>query len=438
MDSNRVKKPSEGQRLCFISWISKRLKVLSDLEARISIPFLVLFVCAVVGWILTQDYMAEEQAIRWKQHFDVTAEQQYNLVHNTFFNKESSVQEVAAIIGQHCSRSVTWPYCIMDPHESFKYVTKPMLDFSGDRSLQFSTILPANAAAVQEYELWAKNFTDKDPDYPEGVATWSFGYGISVVENGERIHDTTGWGQGENNIILPILQINPVETNLGAVLLNAYYSPLRAATFDRIIACVNNSTELDVRQSCLGVTEIIQLVQDPNYRPASIMYAPIFPFYNPEQLVGFSAVVFNWDTLLQQAQGDEDIGDLDIVLGTDTTLSTFAMRNGEISVKGDGDMHDEDFERFGRKFLLNDFDAQYSLYYYPTRGYYSSFQTFGPTYAGVAVFCVIMMLNIVLAVFQYHLAKLSKDKVKRQFIRFVSHEGTILSYMHCVHPLSYV
>ena len=75
-----------------------------------------------------------------------------------------------------------------------------------------------------------------------------------------------------------------------------------------------------------GLTEIIYLVQDSAPRAASIIFVPVVS-RSADKFIGFSAVVFYWDTLLSSGLPTA-LGGLDVVMeSTMGQLHTFRLTN---------------------------------------------------------------------------------------------------------------
>ena len=52
-------------------------------------------------------------------------------------------------------------------------------------------------------------------------------------------------------------------------------------------------------QRCSAASDFVQIVQDAEPNPASVIYAPVFPHNDNTTIVGINAIIFNWDDILE-------------------------------------------------------------------------------------------------------------------------------------------
>jgi hypothetical protein len=157
-----------------------------------------------------------------------------------------------------------------------------------------------------------------------------------------------------------------------------------------------------------GFTDFVQLIQDaPKVRPSTILYAPILGITADSPIIGYFGGVFSWDTMLTTALPSYIRG-LNLVIATGTTSFTLSLGKGVVTVLGKGDLHESEFSKYGRH-ITDDLSlvtsaanvAEYTFTVYPTQELYLTYVTNIPTTACAVVVCLIVLIVIVLASYDY-------------------------------------
>ena len=87
-------------------------------------------------------------------------------------------------------------------------------------------------------------------------------------------------------------------------------------------------------------TAILQLVQDSDLRPISILFSPVFNNFRNQLVVGSISIVFSWDDVLKNLLSSY-INGIFCVIRTNIGQSyTFFVNGDDVSVIGKGDLHD--------------------------------------------------------------------------------------------------
>ena len=155
------------------------------------------------------------------------------------------------------------------------------------------------------------------------------------------------------------------------------------------------------------------------------------PFVLVLQLTGLIASSIVWDEVLIDAFTGVDNG-VECVLETDTQIYTYSIQKGAARLKGEGDLHDRKFHKYGKSTrltedLFSSSSASYKLTLYPTSQEFDSYSTANPTIATVGAVLIILMTSMLfflydMAVHKEFDAKSELLEAKRQFVRFISHE----------------
>lgn len=297
---------------------------------------------------------------------------------------------------------------------------KPLLQIGLLRDIASVPLIypPAHQA---EFEAHAYSFFAATPYYPKKI----YDKGIySKYANGTKYHDKTGKTTfSKRNILTPVYEVYDLES-ISAVMYNLHSEFYRA----RAIDIVMDAWEQGIHNAS-AVTPLIQLVQDPTNRPASLMVYPIAPPENLTSLVGFVRIVQNWDTVLSQAT-PSDVDGIDFIVGDGIQQVTFTISGDrQVSYKGAGDIHDRAYDNFKRTYsaFKNTGYSAYTVVYYPNSSYFPSTLIIGPIVGCVAIMVMILLIATLVGVYYYIVNRELQQKQealdsKRSFVRFISHE----------------
>ena len=201
------------------------------------------------------------------------------------------------------------------------------------------------------------------------------------------------------------------------------------------------------------------------------MYYPIIPANNPGKVVGFTAIVFPWTTLLNKLTL-EYVSGLDVVIETSTVSLWYKIRNGlayfDHYEAGLGDLLHTDFTHAdahqsqhpdtptsvppfpssqartplsshpyaehrhrGRLFSVkHDAELQDSDYYisiYPNEELLRQYYTHAPARSSVGALLIVLSLSVLFFVYDWAMKREVSARqlvldTKRRFVRFISHE----------------
>eukprot|EP00597_Dinobryon_sp_UTEXLB2267_P013059 CAMPEP_0170121920 /NCGR_PEP_ID=MMETSP0020_2-20130122/16266_1 /TAXON_ID=98059 /ORGANISM="Dinobryon sp., Strain UTEXLB2267" /LENGTH=807 /DNA_ID=CAMNT_0010352549 /DNA_START=341 /DNA_END=2764 /DNA_ORIENTATION=- len=278
---------------------------------------------------------------------------------------------------------------------------------------------------VQGFEAYAYKFIADTKYYPPKTGVSKFGKGIfAKYPNGTSYHDKTGKTKfSPFQILTPVFEIIDIGS-LSAVMYNLHSEINRAKTIDIVI-----NAWLRGEYNRSAVTPLIQLVQDPTNRPASLMVYPVAPPTNLTALVGFIRIVQNWDTVLSQAIPSKAKG-IDFVISDSVKQYTFTI-NGErtVALKGAGDVHDKSYDNYRRTYsaFQNMGYSSYSVVYYPNSDYFPAILVIGPIVGCAVIMVLILLVAFLVGAYYFIVNRQLQQKQealdsKRSFVRFISHE----------------
>lgn len=277
---------------------------------------------------------------------------------------------------------------------------------------------------VSSFETYVKEAYADDPAVAATAAVHDFGFGISAINEStsERYHcvDSTG----KHNFLTPIMAYQDYydEDNY---LWNPYSNyNLFIKGVDGVIDCVQAGNS-----SCQAILES----DNSGPIPGALVVTPISPLYSPNDTVGFVVTAFTWSLVLRESLSSLANNMYLVISTNDEDHFTTRFHNGMTTIEGLGDLHDREYDMISHEasFSLEDTQAAVSVTYnlklYPTREFYHKFHTSLPVVT--TTFTVVMIVTTVIFFFFYDrfmkkesLTKALLLDVKRQFVRFISHE----------------
>jgi hypothetical protein len=207
---------------------------------------------------------------------------------NSIDKKVEALRALAEIFSHECKTADEWPECSI-PRDTFDAMTEPLIDIAKTRAIALAPIITSEQVAP--FEAYAKNLYNGTT-----YGYHSFGFGISAVKNGSRVHDTQGSLTGDHRILTPVLQIGNMKENGPAVMFNLYSQQYREDAIDYMYNC-----SADGSKNCTAITDVIHLVQDVKFSPAVLIVRILFLIeclsnnYSPSSLC---ATPFSWQCIV--------------------------------------------------------------------------------------------------------------------------------------------
>lgn len=295
------------------------------------------------------------------------------------------------------------PYLTLPGYEK---IAGEIIKLASLRALSWNPLV--NATTRAPYEAWAKKAIFQQTNITsiiKTVNTTAYTYGVyNRTLSGGKIRTKTIISGGDpryNTWLFPCWQIAPLISNAGAVWHDPHASlGSRYETIEKALKADGGG----------GVTDIIQLLQDSFYRPSSILYTPVFSLPPHRAVIGFSAAVFTWDQILQNALPSY-LKRIDLVLTSKTQVSTFSINQGVLSVSDRGDRHDPAYSSYGEsveldvslysKVEITDF----TIKIYPSADFISQYLTDVPFRVCISVVFMIIFAMLIIIFYDYVIQK---------------------------------
>jgi signal transduction histidine kinase len=357
------------------------------------------------------------------QEFNALAVQLTTHTLGSMSRKILSLTSMSQLIGMVCHDPASWPNCSL-PMQPFFNITDPVIKIGDLRTLAFAPIVTPEQAP--DFETYAYNVFEM-AGY-EDMGQFSFGQGIAALNgsNNTFFHDTEGAHlNNKHQILTPVMQVGNLKENRAAVMYNLYSEEARISAIDSMIDCFAAGGR---DQECVSITDVIHLVQDPDFRPAVLVVHPVSALDDPDQLVGLNYGVVNWDRVFTGVV-PEFVEGIDVVLHAGDNDYTFQIHGGGVSLRSSSDSHDHHYDDASHQFDIPYFKGStvYSVSIYETDMFANSYRTNSPIYA--CMVSVLIMLSICGFVVSYDRSIQRDNKelhlvmdTKRQFVRFISHE----------------
>jgi hypothetical protein len=172
---------------------------------------------------------------------------------------------------------------------------------------------------------------------------------------------------------------------------------------------------------------------DGKFRIGAMILQPIYPASDPSEFTGLITSSVVWEDVLSRLFFPEVHG-VDCVLKTDTETFTYSIYEGVAGGDpNESDTHDPIYSEYGQTIILNspglfgNSSAHYTLTLYPNQNFFELYRTKNPTVALVTTLCVVVFTSIIFFCYDFFVRKEIKQKkeilkVKRQYVRFISHE----------------
>ena len=206
---------------------------------------------------------------------------QYPLIFKIVCGRSYALEVTAAILADQCPDASSWPNCKMSS-KTFSTFTYHLQEMSSYQAISFSPIL--KTTDISTYETFSTDFWEES-----GFGNYNISENIFArTQDGDVYREVdTSSSKGIYDIVVPVFQISPIESNYGAVLFNIYSEENRARTIDYAISA--NST-----LPSTGISEFIYLIQDDDQNtPASLIMHPIVPL-NDNTTVGLAVGVLRY------------------------------------------------------------------------------------------------------------------------------------------------
>lgn len=412
--------PPSSRRGCRESLACTRTQVLR--LTLVSSLLVAAVACAVLSYIVLSD---TERDVGVYAYESIAASALIN-ARSITMRKVQGSEVMATVLSYEVRNASQWPFIRVDGYIPIASAVAA-LSASTTQSLMVF-VDPEEATSFEEHTQQVY----KEQGRPEDAGVNEFGFGIwkNDPETNQRVHDISGetdWN-GPSKILAPLMMHH--RPGAGSLMYNVYSEADRGIQLESMFDCVARHDDPSVSPSCTAITDMLELKVRPG--PAGLLFRPIFPVNDPEELVGFATTSIHWEEVLQNVVPNYVDG-LICVVSTDTASYTYEIREGVPLLVGPGDLH-SGFEEYKRSVVLNDFietgvetSAVYTLTIYPTQELLDIFTTASPLAVAFGFLGVILLCMCLFFLYDYlmrheaHQRKIVMD-MKRRFVRFISHE----------------
>jgi class 3 adenylate cyclase len=308
---------------------------------------------------------------------------------NGLEDKGSAAAAAASFLGALGSRCGAFPNVTFPGFTAF---AEAQLALAQARALSFNPLLPA--AALPGWTAYARASLALLGAPPATLATITATAAATGVYERNAANAVVP-SSPARPFTAPVWQIAPWATNAAAVFYDLHSQADRQRALDAVLASGRPA-----------VTSIITLVQDrvANISRASgIVFAPVFDASSAAvnastTVVGFTSVVFSWDSFLASSLPAFITG-IDVVLSSAANNVTFTFRvvRGTVAATYPGDTHERGMDALMQTTDLDaaDLGQRFELRLYPTAALRDSYYTRNPQDACVGVVCIIVCLALV-------------------------------------------
>ena len=210
--------------------------------------------------------------------------------------------------------------------------------------------------------------------------------------------------------MVPVWQIYPTKQNWKAVMFNLHSEINRQRALDDML-----------EHEVPTITGLLKLVQHTKMDPSSILFYPVFNHFQEsgffKKVEGSISIVFTWADILQSVL-PAYIKGLIVVLENSVTdeldrqLFTYSVSGKEVTLLGEGDMHDASFDMFKHEVLANvaqgmeglddvDHLITYKLTIYPSKVFQSQYLTSRPLTLTLAIVLIFVVTSTVFLLYDY-------------------------------------
>jgi len=327
----------------------------------------------------------------------------------------------------------SWPYVWIDGYWKIVENVVPTSCYTG---IHLAPIVQPEQSEKFEEFAYGK-FKEHFPNTTMG-ANSHFGEGIWVMDGSietedNRFHDTTGVSIHGSpfEILTPKLQHALGDSPY--VMMNVHGFRRQGEAMDAVINCTLNEREGSAENNnCQAVSKFNPPKMHSQVGPFGFIASPIFPANDPNTLVGFIFGAVFWSEVMED-MFPKDVQGIDCVFYTDDEYYTYAIVDGSAIYKGEGDLHDTNYDQYEltRRLLdpttMANGSAVYYTSCYPNPDFEQIYMTRKPLWLSIGAVFIIVFVSGLFFTYDTCVRKefdAKKDllEAKRQFVRFVSHE----------------
>ena len=284
-----------------------------------------LVAAAVATATLTYVYVSKDEESNFSTQYKDSVVKVAEAFQQGLDVKTSSASTFSAMYTSRYGPQDTWPNVTMP---NFSEQAAGQLDLCEGRALRFNPIITNETRdGWESFAIASKGILGADPEK------------IQHVENGIFGKNPPAEGSRYPEVDVPVWQIAPIETNERAVMFNLHSEKDRMRALDDVI-----------QYKVPALTAILQLVQDTDLRPSSILFYPVFDQFSTvddpdsHEVVGTISIVFSWDVVLASVLPAYIKGMICVIETTNGEVFTWSITGDTATLLGEGDLHDPKYE----------------------------------------------------------------------------------------------
>jgi hypothetical protein len=375
---------------------------------RILLLFVILGFGIAAGWILFS-IINGHQLVLYEKDFRTMVASNHRAIEHSLYVKQLLNIQVAVNSGLNCPLVSDWPYCNVDV---VKFPARARILREVAEIGHFVVAPIVRPEARQSFESAARVFS------PRSVGIWTISSDgvpmLSPSHSNDTVHDIT----------VPVLQVSDVAVAQDLFLFDLYTIDLFQTELDTVIECVATAT--NPQDHCSTISDIIP----SSGSNVAIISAPIIPYFNSSEIVGFAVSEFTWESVIIATALPSS--NFDCLLESTSTNEKlyFSVKDGFVK-----EIHEDklqtDQRQMRQTFYLNSTrssslggEPKYTITYYSVVGKPSQ-------YLAIVVFvCCISIAALITGIFVMYNSLVKREvkethdllDSKRVFVRFISHE----------------
>jgi len=424
-----------GASASFLPGASQKRKQLTNQQVLLlGRVIFTICLCGVAGGLgyLANRLLSEAETELAETQFDSIAVRALLSARDIAERKTEGSVTMATIMAFHFPNADAWPFVALE--NGYEEISTDLIETSDGREMGMAPFVAP--AQLSEFETFAYDYYESK--FSNETAVSSFGKGVFGINpalgtSDNRYHETDGNTSYDspNKLFAPILHHNAGDHP--ALMLNLHFQETRGVAIDEMIDCAEDrATTGDLMIECGSITDMLILTsQASEPGPGAVIFQPIYPANNNTVLAGVIASSIVWDEVLLDVFAEEDSG-IECVLRTAGNTYTYTITNGIVSLKGEGDLHDNQYNSFGQPLvitegLFSESSASYSLTLYPTGGFFRTYRTSNPLVATIGAVGIILFTSLMFFIYDFLVQREMNHNheilnAKRKFVRFISHE----------------
>jgi hypothetical protein len=230
-----------------------------------------------------------------ESQFETIADRALDEAEGIAKRKRLGTISMASVVAQMSPDADVWPFITIP---GFETISNNLIATSSGRDMGLAPFVTPEQLADFEDFIYDFYENKRDPPFPNGTATSSFGKGVwglnpSLNTSDQRYHETDGTTHYESphKLFAPVIH-HPAGAH-PILLFNAHFQKTRGEALDSIIDCSVMRAESDDPDSfiCGVMTDMLILVESGSKPgPGALIFQPIYPANN-KTVVSFTRVV---------------------------------------------------------------------------------------------------------------------------------------------------